>query len=202
MTSYPKTERPSFFSDKQLAPTDAELVRACVKGDEDAWSQLVARYQRLVYAVPTRAGLNEEQAKDVFQDVFLTLFEKISELERPEKVRAWIVTTAKFKTWAVVRSKHDRYSPATDEEMEAEMANLPDTAPLAADVLVELEQQHLIRMALHKVGEPCNTILSMIYMTDPAASYTEVAEAIGVGQTSISPMRSRCLGKLEKILST
>jgi DNA-directed RNA polymerase specialized sigma subunit len=49
--------------------------------------------------------------------------------------------------------------------------------------------------------ERCRKILSMIYLRDTAASYAEVAEAIGVGETSISPMRSRCLQKLAKILT-
>lgn len=41
----------------------------------------------------------------------------------------------------------------------------------------------------------------MIYLQDEAASYAEVAGAIGVGETSISPMRARCLQKLAKILT-
>jgi hypothetical protein len=41
----------------------------------------------------------------------------------------------------------------------------------------------------------------MLYLQDRAASYLEVAETISVGETSISPLRTRCLKKLEKILS-
>ena len=85
--------------------------------------------------------------------------------------------------------------------MEVEMANIKDSAPLADDVLIELEQQHLIRTALNKLGEQCKKILSMIYFRDPPASYAEVGAAIGVGQTSISPMRARCLKKLERLLN-
>jgi RNA polymerase sigma factor (sigma-70 family) len=146
-------------------------------------------------------GLSDEQAADVFQEVFLTLFEKIDEIEQPEKVRSWIVTTAKFKTWGVVRSSKGLYSPETEEEMELEMANLADTTPLADDLLVELEQQHMIRTALKLLEERCQKILSMLYLSDSSASYAEVAEAVGVGETSISPLRSRCLKKLEKLLS-
>ncbi len=81
------------------------------------------------------------------------------------------------------------------------MAAIRDEGPLADDMLIELEEQHLIRAALKKIEERCQQILSMIYLTDPAASYAEVAAAIGVGETSISPLRSRCLKKLEKVLS-
>jgi RNA polymerase sigma factor (sigma-70 family) len=86
--------------------------------------------------------------------------------------------------------------------MENEMANLKDAAPLQDEMLIELEQQHLIRRALAELEEKCRKILSLLYLREPAASYAEVGKAIGVGETSISPLRSRCLKKLEKILRT
>jgi RNA polymerase sigma factor (sigma-70 family) len=188
------------FPAKGLEKSDAELVKACRSGDESAWNQLVDRYQRLIFAIPRRAGLSEEQAADILQEVFLTLFEKLDEIEQPEKIRSWIVTTAKFKTWGLVRNEKGFYSPESEEEMEQEMANLPDTSPLADELLIELEQQHQIRTALKELEERCQKILSMIYLRDAAASYAEVAVAVGVGETSISPMRARCLKKLAKIL--
>ena len=188
------------FDAQRLANADAQLVKRCRGNDPAAWDELVERYQRLIYAIPRRAGLSEEQAADVFQDVFVTLLEKIDDIQQPEKIRSWMVTTAKFKTWGVVRGNKGLYSPATEEEMDAEMANIVDNSPLADDTLIELEEQHIIRTALKEIEQRCQTILTMIYLTDPAASYAEVAAAIGVGETSISPLRSRCLKKLEKVL--
>lgn len=189
------------FPATSLERTDADLVGECRRGNQGAWDDLVARYQRLIYAIPRRAGLKDEQAADVFQEVLLTLFEKIDEIQQPDKIRSWIVTTAKFKTWAAVRGSKNLYSPETEEEMEQEMANLADKTPLADDMLIELEQQHLIRTAIQQLEERCRKILSMLYLGQGSASYADVAEAVGVGETSISPLRSRCLKKLEKLLS-
>ena len=195
------TQKEAEFESSELAKVDAGLVKRCRQGDQTAWDALVDRYQRLIYAIPRRAGLSEEQAADVFQEVFLTLVEKIDAIEQPERIRSWIVTTAKFKTWGVIRGSKGLYSPETEEEMEAEMTAITDKSPLADDLLIELEEQHLIRTALTQLEERCQQILSMIYLCDPAASYAEVAVAIGVGETSISPLRSRCLKKLEKVLT-
>jgi len=196
------TPQQVIFSARGLERSDAELVLACRRGDEAAWNELVDRYQRLIITIPRRAGLSEEQAADVFQEVFLTLFEKLDEIEQPEKIRSWMVTTAKFKTWGTVRGEKGFRTPETEEEMEREMASLADASPLADDRLIELEQQHQIRAALKEIEERCQKILSMIYLSDRgAASYAEVAAAIGVGETSISPMRARCLQKLAKILT-
>ncbi len=185
---------------KDIDRSDAELWKACVSGDDSAWSRLVERYQRLIYAIPRRAGLTEEQSSDVFQDVFLLLFQKLDQIEQPDRLRSWIVTTAKYKTWALIRSSKTNQTPKSSEELETEMENLRDGSPLADEALIELEQQHLIRAALQMLEERCRKILSMIYLRDTVASYSEVAKEIGVGATSISPLRARCLKKLEKIL--
>ncbi|QQS32074.1 MAG: sigma-70 family RNA polymerase sigma factor [Acidobacteriota bacterium] len=194
------TSNTNEFESSRFSRADADLVARCRRGDQSAWDEIVDKYQRLIYAVPMRAGLSEEQAADVFQEVFLTLFNKIDEIEQPELLRSWIVTTAKFKTWGIIRGQKGKYPPADEDEMENEMANLKDSAPLQDEMLIELEQQHLIRRALATLEEKCRKMLSLLYLREPAASYAEVGKAIGVGETSISPLRSRCLKKLEKIL--
>ncbi len=188
------------FPARNLEKSDAELVKACRRGDQSAWDELVERFQRLIFTVPRRAGLSEAQSADILQEVFLTLFEKLNEIEQPEKIRSWLVTTAKFKTWGAVRGEKISRVSADAEEIESQTANFPDAAPLADAVLIELEQQHLIRTALKKLEEKCQTILTMIYLRDSPATYLEVAEKINTGETSISPLRARCLKKLAKIL--
>ncbi len=83
------------LSATNLEKSDAQLLNACRKGDETAWDDLVERFQRLIITIPRRSGLSEEQAADIFQEVFLTLFEKLDEIEQPEKIRSWLVTTTK-----------------------------------------------------------------------------------------------------------
>ena len=56
-------------------PSDEKLVLACRRGEAAAWEALVLRYQRLIYAIPRRACLSEDQAADVFQTVFARLVE-------------------------------------------------------------------------------------------------------------------------------
>lgn len=189
------------FQASSLALEDAALFRRCKSGDQAAWNELVDRYQRLIYSIPRRGGLSDEESSDIFQDVFVTLLQKLDEIKQPEKIRAWLVTTAKFKTWGVIRSRKNEVADGDPEKHELLMANEPDLRPLADTVLIEMEQQHLIRTAIASMDERCRTILSMLYLQDKPASYEEVGEVIGAGGTSISPLRSRCLKKLEKLIT-
>ncbi|HEV7646390.1 MAG TPA: sigma-70 family RNA polymerase sigma factor [Pyrinomonadaceae bacterium] len=187
----------------RLQKTDADLLLACRRGEQTAWDELVERFQRLVSTVPRRAGLSEEQAADIFQEVFLTLFQKMDEIEQPDKLRSWLVTTAKFKTWNIIRGEKEFTTTSTGDTGEDEvdiLSLIPDDSPLADKKLIELEEQHLVRTALKELEERCRTILSMLYLSDEGASYAEVAKVVNVSETSISPLRARCLKKLSQIL--
>src|ERR671918_1533282 len=80
-----------------MEETDQQLVFACRRGDQLAWDRLIRRYQRLIYAIPLRAGLDEDDAAEIFQDVFTTFFQRLNDIEQPEKLQAWLVTTTRRK---------------------------------------------------------------------------------------------------------
>lgn len=195
-----ENEKPNLTA-ARLERSDAELLAACRGGDEMAWNLLVERFQRLVIAIPRRAGLSEDLAAEVFQEVFLALFEKMDEIEQPERLRAWLVTTAKFKTWRIVSKEKISQKSAVEDEGEDAYFEIADNAPLPEDVLIELEEQHLVRSAVADLDERCQTILTMLYLNEPAASYAEVAKTVDVAETSISPLRARCLKKMLKLLT-
>jgi RNA polymerase sigma factor (sigma-70 family) len=190
------------FTASAISRADEELFAACRRGDAAAWDKLVDRYQRLVSTIPRRAGLSEDVVEEVFQEVFLTLFEKLDDIEQPERLRSWLVTTAKFKTWrAFSREKISFQSYDFEEIGGIEGAfEVPDESPLPDAVLIEIEQQHLIRTAIDSLDERSKKIITMLYLSEPPASYAAVAAEIGVAETSISPLRARSLEKLVKLL--
>jgi RNA polymerase sigma factor (sigma-70 family) len=176
--------------------TDEQLLLACRRGDEGAWEALVRRYQRLIYAVPRRAGLDEDAAAEIFQDVFATLVENLDSIEQPSRLQAWLVTTAKRKTWrAVSRSKTTR-AFADEEEGADEVAGLAAEGLLPDEALVRLEEQHLVRTALGRLDGRCRALLEMLFYRPEPPPYSEIAAALGASEGSIGPTRARCLKKL------
>jgi RNA polymerase sigma factor (sigma-70 family) len=184
------------------AGSDEQLLAGCRRGEEGAWEALVRRYQRLIYAVPRRAGLDEDAASEVFQDVFATLFESIESIEQPSRLHAWLVTTAKRKTWrAIGRSKAARqFATGEDTAGEGEMYDVPDEQTLPDEALVQLEQQHLVRSALGELEDRCRMLIEMLFYSAEPPPYSEIAAALGTSEGSIGPTRARCLKKLLSIL--
>ena len=183
--------------------TDAALVKRCRAGDATAWAALVQRFQRLVYAIAMRAGLDEHAAADVFQTVFSRLLAHLPRLAQPERVQAWVVTTAKREALRQRRQaqRHPSLTRADDAEGEGLEDRLVDESPPVEDALAELQQLDLLRAGLDRLDQRCRDLLMLLFTDDDAAPvYDEVARRLAMPVGSIGPTRSRCLGKLRKLM--
>lgn len=186
-----------------MTVSDSKLLEACKAGDESAWQTLVERYQRLVYTVPRRAGLNEDQASEVFQEVFTTFYEKVHQIEQPDRLHAWFVTTARRKTWRLIQKSRNLISLQGDDDDDDGMdfEQLPDPAILPQQEMENLQEQHRVRMAVEDLDEKCKELITMLFYVDESPSYTEIAEILGRPEGSIGPTRARCLKKLLQLLA-
>lgn len=182
---------------------DASLVARCLNGEERAWVALTDRYQRLVYAIVMKMGLDEHGAADVFQTVFVRLVQHLPRIAEPQRLQAWIVTTAK-REGLLVRQRGrrtesiSRTDAAGDEAADLE---IEDDTPIAEALLDDLQQQHRVRQGLAALDERCRALLTLLFADeDERPGYEVVSERLGLPVGSIGPTRSRCLGKLRKLV--
>ena len=182
---------------------DASLVARCLRNEAAAWAVLVQRYQRLVYAVARRVGLDEHAAADVFQTVFTRLVQHLPRIQDPARLQAWIVTTAKREA-ILQRQRGQRtvsMTQADDALEDAAEWDLADESPIAEDALADLQQLNQLRGALDRLDVRCRDLLLLLFRDeDDKLSYDEVARRMGSTVGSIGPTRARCLDKLRKFV--
>lgn len=180
---------------------DAALVRLCLAGRQDAWRALVTRYQRLVFTVARRARLDEHAAADVLQIVFSRLFEHLASLTQPDRLQAWLVTTARRETLAILRHANRYAAPSDSVDGDRDtIENIPDAAPLAEDLLQDLQEAQAMRVAMDRLDDRCRTLLTLLFSDeDERPGYEKVAQQMGMPEGSVSPTRSRCLDKLRRL---
>jgi len=178
--------------------TDAQLVDACLAGDEEAWTQLVARYQRLVYSVALRCGLTPAEADDVFQTVFTILIDKLETCRNRERLGAWLTTITRREAWRVARVRVAQPDADASDLLEMRPAHEPPP-----DVLFQrMEDQNLVRQGLERLGGRCQELLQRLFYTPEPASYAAIAEELKMPEGSIGPTRARCLERLRGILAS
>jgi RNA polymerase sigma factor (sigma-70 family) len=176
-------------------PNDSELVAACLAGDEQAWSDLVDRYSRLIYAIPLRQGLPREEAADIFQAVCLDLVAELPRLRDPQALPAWLIRTTAHKVtkW---RRRGERYVA----EASGLVDSTPDTGDLPDSIIEECQRAQALRDGIDALPDRCRDMVRMLFFETPPRPYRDVAQALGVATGSIGFLRSRCLDKLRAVL--
>jgi len=70
--------------------TDEELVARAQAGDLESFNQLVARWERPIYALAYRTLSREEDARDVVQEAFLRAFRGLKGFKGQAKFSSWL----------------------------------------------------------------------------------------------------------------
>jgi RNA polymerase sigma factor (sigma-70 family) len=188
-----------FATHSSIEASPAALVQRCLQGDATAWHQLVERYARLVHSVPARYGLTTAEIEDVGQEVFLVLAQNLHTIDDPDRLPAWLVTTARRLCWRMVQRRR-REQPLEDEpEHGDEFQSRPELVsplPTPEEALDGWNQQVVLQAAVARLSERCRKLIEMIFLDTREPSYDEISTLLHIPKGSIGPTRNRCLGQL------
>jgi RNA polymerase sigma factor (sigma-70 family) len=176
--------------------TDQQLVQACLRGDDRAWTLLLGRYKNLICSFPRRYGASLADAADVYQLVSVELVFALPRLRNQQSVRSWIITVSahqacQWKRRYLTRAKREKDDP----EATSEAASIRPPC-----VLEEAEQKRVVREALAQLAPRCQHLLRLLFYEDPPVPYQTIAGRLGLAAGSVTFLRSRCLRKLEQAL--
>lgn len=175
--------------------SDTRLVSACLDGNEQAWSTLIAKYKNLIYSIPLKYHAPPQDAADIFQAVCLELFSELPRLRKAEALRSWIIKVTAHQSYHWKRKMRQRaedaLTPVDEEELSAE---------LPADVMAEIERAQQLRDAVATLPPRCQEIIRLLFYEAEPISYRDLAARLGLATGSIGFIRGRCLERLERAL--
>ena len=176
---------PSQGRSRRAEESDAELVARCRAGEPAAWAALVDRFERYVYAIAVRGfGLSQDQAEEVFQEVFARTYEHLDSLRDDAAIRPFIGQLARRLSVDQHRTAA-RLAPLT-EDAEAE--------PAADDAFETLELALDVHEALAGLSDECREVLERFFLYDQ--SYTTISQSLGIAAGTVASRISRCLSRL------
>jgi RNA polymerase sigma factor (sigma-70 family) len=178
--------------------SDEDLIRECVGGNEQAWSALIDKYKNLIFSIPLKYGASPEDAADIFQSVCLELFAELPRLRKTAAFSAWLITVTAHQSFHWKR-KHIRRAERERTDVEAEeLEALPTAVP--ADMIEEVQREQMVRDATARLPPRCQEMIRLLFFSEPAVPYREVARRLGLATGSIGFIRGRCLRRLQKTL--
>lgn len=174
------------------AASPGELLSRAAGGDQAAWDAIVDRFSSLVWATARTHRLSRDDAADVAQTTWLRLVENLDRIRDPERLGAWLATTARHESLRVIR-RGGREQP-TDEP---DLFEAPEDDAIDR-LLLEQERDGSLWRAFAALSDRCKTLLRLLIADEPP-SYEEVGAALGMPVGAIGPTRMRCLERLRRI---
>jgi RNA polymerase sigma-70 factor (ECF subfamily) len=176
--------RPRLAVASAPAPTDEELCRAFLEGDEAAFGVLVERYRTLVFSLVRRFAPRPEDAADLAQQAFLRALEASDrvfarwKLTSPTPFRSWLVRIALNLAKNHARQGH-RWRPALLTEAEEATAD-PRESP--QEQLEQQERERRLQAAVLALPRRQREVLTL--RVDADLPFRDIAETLGITENN------------------
>lgn len=175
--------------------SDARLVKACLSGNEEAWSRLIEKYKALIYSIPVKYELPPQEAADVFQATCMELLARLPELREPRALPKWLMQVAHHQCYQ--RKRLDRRVVSWEAD-----TNLPEpeTPAIAESLVRQTQEEQLLREAIGQLSPQCQRMIELLFFETPARPYAEIAAELGLAPGSIGFTRQKCIQRLRRSL--
>ncbi len=178
-----------------------DLVARAVDGDQQAWAELVDRFQSLINAVAHRHRLNATDAADVSQAVWTKLVVHLPRLRCALALPGWISVTTARECLGVLAdagrvTTTDPVILAERDNRRHHLLGANDTPDLD-DALIRLETARALRDGLAELPGNQRDLLTLL-VADPPLSYAQISATLQMPVGSIGPTRARYLTQLRK----
>ncbi len=184
---------------------DRGLVARCRSGDPQAFARLVALHERMVFSLASRLLGDDEEAKDVAQNVFLHVYRKLEQFQGRSALKTWIhrITVNQChnrRRWWQSR-RRERQQPLDEVATGPEAGRLADQSP-RSNPYVEThrrERARRVHEALLRLSFDHRAVL--VLREIEGQSCHAIAEALGVATGTVKSRLSRAREALRRQLA-
>jgi RNA polymerase sigma-70 factor, ECF subfamily len=171
---------------------DQALVERFRKGDREAFTELVVRYQRPIYNAAFWILRSADDARDIAQAVFLKVAEHLDEYDSQRRFFSWIYRIAVNESLNLLR--RNGHEEALDEDIdlpESDSAN-PETRARAAERTRDIER------ALLSMSPADRTVLVLRHFSE--CSYQEIAQILDIDEKTVKSRLFEARNRLRNLL--
>jgi RNA polymerase sigma-70 factor (ECF subfamily) len=186
-----------------LEKSESELVAAAKAGSNEAFDELVNRYERKIYRLALRLTGNTEDAEDVLQETFLKAFEHLSDFRQDSRFYTWLVRIAVNEGLMKLRKRRsDKSEPledAVDDEGQVMPREFRDWKPNPEQ---QMNQEEMERILLNAAQSLPASLRAVFFLRDvEELSTEETAEMLNLTTGAVKARLFRARLQLREELS-
>jgi RNA polymerase sigma factor (sigma-70 family) len=174
---------------------DSELVERAKHGDEDAYAELVTRYQAVAARTAYVITGNDAEAEDAAQEGFVKAYFALDRFRPGAPFRPWLLRIVANE--AINRRKAAGRRPTVALSVALDRPS-PDTALSPEGTVLANERRDVVLGALRRMREEDRLVIAYRYFFD--LSEAEMAEALGVARGTVKSRLSRAIGRLRAFM--
>jgi RNA polymerase sigma-70 factor (ECF subfamily) len=160
-----------------LEPSDHELVKTCLSGQDDAFSTLVGRYERLVWSVIYNFTGDHPDSNDLSQEVFLRVYRSLHRYNPEYKFSTWVMRIAAN---LCINWLHKKKSDPVSVD---EIAGVKDNRSNPEEQYLEKERMNRIQEAVAML--PIKYRAPIVLFHRQGLSYKDIAEVLNLPETIV-----------------
>jgi RNA polymerase sigma factor (sigma-70 family) len=182
------------------ATSDSNLVALAKAGNREAYSELIGRYQRSTYGLACVLLGDRFEAEDITQEAFLRAWQNLDLLSDPAKFAPWLrrIVFGAAVDW-LRAFRPDLYRLA-DAETELVFFSQPANTTTALEALETIELRQRVWDAVARLPPAYRLPLALFHLD--GLSHAKVADAMGVGESTVRSLVTRARRKLAPMLAS
>ncbi len=159
---------------------DRALASYVAQGNKHAFELLIRKHERLVAHMVGRIVNNPEDLEEICQDVFLKVYEKISEFNFQSKLSTWIATIAYRHAINHLRKKKIEIVDLPEDERFEEQFIAEENPE---QMVGESEMESLVIKLIDQLPAQYKAVLTLYHLED--MNYAEIGEASGMPEGTV-----------------
>ena len=180
---------------------DGELARRCARGDEEAWSILVGRFQRKVWNVAYQFTGRADEAEELTQEIFLHLLSALRTFDASGSLPAWLQRVARNYAIDHYRRRRRERSMVLDGEESGELVAVARDDKVGNDPHRALEEKDLASWLRQIINRLPSELGQAVVLRDlQGMSYEEMATALEIPLGTVKSRINRGRLELTKLL--
>ncbi len=185
--------------------TETEIIQKLQQGNEQAFKQLVEKYQKLVVNTCFSMVHNTEDAEDIAQDVFIEVYRSVGSFRADSKLSTWLYRIAVNRSLNFIRdNKRKKWLRSFEETVSGKKSQLQNVAEGGSEnpgmELESSQRAHILHQAIGSLPENQKTAFTLNKYEE--LSYKEISEVMQLSVSSVESLIHRAKLNLQKKLYT
>jgi RNA polymerase sigma-70 factor (ECF subfamily) len=174
--------------------SDTEIISLVLKGNQNAYSQIVDRYKNYVFTLALRFTKNREDAEEVSQDIFIKAYRSLADFRGASKFSTWLYTIVNTTCITFLRKKKLQ-THSLDDEKVFEVIDSQDSG-FRANLVEQKSRLNMVNQAIAMMNPDDAEIITLFYKNEQ--SLEEISKILGMETNTAKVRLHRARAKLKE----